>query len=489
MRLGVICIGQESNDFNPRPTTLADFRAFGLHEAPDMDELAAVGQFGGFVQAVRASSREITAVPILFAWCGAGGRLDDATRRWFEARIRDGLEAAGPLDGLALQLHGACAAEGLDDVEGAQLAVCREVLGPDVPIVLSLDHHANVTRQMVEHSTAIVGHRTQPHDVVDTGRVAAELLVRIVAKEVRPVIAWRKLRLISHQEQFLTAKPPMRTWFAAARRLEKDPRVLQVSPFPMQPWLDVAEGGWAVTVTTDGNAELAERHAEAMADLAWSLRDAFQKKDAVAVDAAVRLADAAEGLVMLSDTGDTVFGGAAGDSNVILDSMLRQGIRRPALVPMIAPKAAARLADAGEGATVTLPLGGETTGLFAPLEVTGTVRKIGGGRVKVSKTNQHAVDMGRAVVFETGPVTLLITELRGVAGNEPSVWRAMGVEPEGYGMVVLKTASNFQFFAPLASRLIRVDSPGPGQSDLASLPWRRLPRPIHPLEPIASWRG
>jgi microcystin degradation protein MlrC len=342
---------------------------------------------------------------------------------------------------------------------------------------------------MVEHSTAIVGHRTQPHDVVDTGRVAAELLVRIAAREVRPVIAWRKLRLIAHQEQFLTAKPPMQTWFDAARLLEEDPRVLQVSPFPMQPWLDVAEGGWAVTVTTDGDPGLAERHAEAMADLAWSLRDAFQEKDALPVDEAVRLADAAEGLVMLSDTGDTVFGGAAGDSNVILESMLRQGIRRPALVPMIAPKAVATLIEAGEEATVTLPLGGETTAFFEPLMVTGTVRRIGGGRVEVLKTNQHAVDMGRAVVFETGPVTLLITELRGVAGNEPSVWRAMGVEPEGHGMVVLKTASNFQYFAPLAAQLIRVDSPGPGQSDLATLPWRRLPRPIYPFEAIGSWRG
>lgn len=169
--------------------------------------------------------------------------------------------------------------------------------------------------------------------------------------------------------------------------------------------------------------------------------------------------------------------------------MLRQGIRRTALVPMIARKAVVRLVEAGEGATVTLPLGGETTAFFRPVTVTGMVRRSGGGWVKVLKTNQHAVDMGRAVAFETGAVKLLLTELRGVAGNEPSVWRAMGVEPEGYGMVVLKTASNFQYFAPLASQLIRVDSPGPGQSDLATLPWRRLPRPIYPFDAIADWRG
>jgi microcystin degradation protein MlrC len=92
-------------------------------------------------------------------------------------------------------------------------------------------------------------------------------------------------------------------------------------------------------------------------------------------------------------------------------------------------------------------------------------------------------------VFEVGPVTLLLSELRGLAGNVPDVYRAFGVEPRQYKMAVLKTASNFQYFAPITSRLIRVDTAGPGQSDIATLPWKRVPRPIYPLEDIASWRG
>jgi microcystin degradation protein MlrC len=138
---------------------------------------------------------------------------------------------------------------------------------------------------------------------------------------------------------------------------------------------------------------------------------------------------------------------------------------------------------------VTLPLGGHATGFFAPLSVTGTVRAVGGGVVKVSKHNQLEVDQGKAVIFETGPVTMLLTELRAVAGNLPEVYRALGVEPEGYKMVVLKTASNFQYFMPIASEVIRVDTPGPGQSDIKSLPWQRQPRPVYPLDAIESWRG
>jgi microcystin degradation protein MlrC len=491
MRLGVLHITQETNDFNPVPTTLRDFESFGIFEGAEIfAQLRGVGFVGGFLDAVEASSHAIEPVPIFRAHSTAGGRIDRESFRFFARKIREGLAAAGRLDGLALQLHGACSAEGEDDVEGAQLALCREILGPDVPIVLCLDHHANVTRRMVEGSTAIVGHRTQPHDPFDTGRIGAELLIRIVAGEVRPVMAWRKIPLISHQEQFLTARPPMKTWFDHARAAEADPRVLHIAPFPMQPWLDVAEGGWSTVVVTDNDRALAERLADQSAELAWSLRDAFQVKEAVPVEEAVRMADAApKGVVVLSDTGDTVAGGAAGDSNLILEAVLRLGIRSRALIPMIAPRAVARLAAAGEGTTVTLPLGGESApAFFTPLEVTGTVRRIGGGIVEADNPHQRAIDMGRVVVFETGPVTLLISELRGVGGNMPEIYRPFGIEPRDYKMAVLKTASNFQWFAPISSQVIRCDTRGPGQSDIFTLPWRRLPRPIHPLDPVAHWR-
>ena len=492
MRLAVIHVGQETNDFNPLPTTLRDFESFGIYEGAEMfARLRGLGQVGGHLAAVEESGRDIESIPIIRGWASAGGRITTQARRFFEEKIRTGLQAAGRIDGLALQLHGAAAAEGMDDVEGAQLELCRAILGPDIPIVLSLDHHANITQKMVALSTAIVGHRTQPHDPFDTGRIAAALLIRIVAGEVKPVMAWRKLRLISHQEQFLTSKGPMKIWFDRARAMEADPRVLQASNYPMQPWLDVAEGGWAAVVVTDGDQALAERLADELADLAWSMRATFQVKEAVSIDDAVRMADAApRGVVVLSDTGDTVFGGAAGDSNLILEAILRLRIRSKAIIPMIAPETIARLIAAGKGATVTVPLGGHAaTAFFKPLEVTGTVRAIGGGMVKLVDFQQDEIDMGRSVVFEVGPVTLLITELRGVAGNLPDVYRALGVEPTDYKMAVLKTASNFQYFASISSQVIRVDTKGPGQSDVAGLPWKRIPRPIYPLEDIKSWRG
>lgn len=492
MRLALIHISQETNDFNPVLTTLDDYRSFGMYEGQAIvDELGEMGQIGGHFRAVADSGVAVETVPIIRAWAVAGGRISREAFDYFQERIRAGLAAAGKIDGLALQLHGACAAEGIDDVEGEQAALCREILGPDIPIVLGLDHHGNITQKLIDTCDIIVGHRTQPHDPYDTGVIGTGLLIRHLREGLKPTTAWRKIPLVTHQEQFLTDRGPMKVWFDRARAMEADPRVLQASNYPMQPWLDVTEGGWSAIVVTNNDQALAEQLADELADLVWSLRDDLLKREAISVDDAVLKADAAEkGVVVLSDTGDTVFGGAAGDSNLILEAMLRLGIKGPALVPMISPVAAKKLAAAGEGATVTIALGGDAApAFFTPLEVTGVVKKVGGGIVPLDFNTQSEVDLGVAVLFEVGPVTLMITENRGVAGNVPDVYRGMGIEPKDYKIAVLKTASNFQYFAPISSTVIRADTAGPGQSDVYGLPWQRLPRPIYPLETFDDWRA
>lgn len=495
MRIAVIHVAQETNDFNPVLTTMADYEAFGIYEGAEITEkLRGLGQVGGFIKVVEESGLDIEMVPIIRSWAVAGGRISREAFDYFHDKIRTGLEAAlagGKLDGLALQLHGACAAEGIDDVEGEQAALCREILGPNVPIVLGLDHHANVTQKIIDNCDAIVGHRTQPHDTFDTGVIGTELLLKIITNKLKPTTAWRKIPLVSHQEQFLTSKGPMKVWFDRARAMEADPRVLQASNYPMQPWLDVTEGGWSTIVVTDNDQALAEKLADELADLCWSLRDDFQIREAVSIDDAVRLADAEpKGVVVISDTGDTVFGGSAGDSNLILEAMIRLKIKSKALVPLISPGAAKILTEAGEGAQVTLMLGGDAaTEFFTPLEVTGTVRTVGGGVIHITDGHQSEVDLGQAVIFDVGPITMMITELRGLAGNLPELYEAMGVDPRDYKIAVLKTASNFQYFAPITSRVIRADTRGPGQSDVFTLPWKRIPRPMYPLDPLDDWRA
>ena len=154
----------------------------------------------------------------------------------------------------------------------------------------------------------------------------------------------------------------MKVWFDRARELERDPRVLTVSNFPMQPWLDIEEGGWATVVVTDGDQAYAEWVADEMADLAWAMRADFQVTESVSPDEAVRAADGEErGLVVLSDTG-TRCGEAPGATAPSSWSRCSGSGSRAALVPLVDAAAVARLAAAGTGATVTLALGGGVSG-------------------------------------------------------------------------------------------------------------------------------
>lgn len=490
MRLGSIHVAQETCSFNPTPTTLEDFRAFGLYEGPAiLERCDEAGEAGGFLDAVR-DEPEVEPVPILRAFAVAGGPLDRVSLDFLESRLREGLRRAGSLDGLALQLHGACAADGEPDVDGRIVALCRGHLGPAVPILLSLDHHANLTRRMVEGATAIVAHRTQPHHVRETGRLATRLLIRILREGLRPAVAWEKLPLLAHQEQFPTDRGPMKLWFDRARALEAEPGVLACATFPMQPWLDVPEAGWAVAVTTASDRASAERSARDLADLAWSLRYEFQRRDAIPIDRALERAERAPaGLVVLGDVGDTVLGGAAGDSPVLLEAILARRNTAPALVPIVAPAAVDAAHRAGSGARLELALGGELSGFFRPLVVEARVRRLGEGRIRLAIQWQDVVDHGRVALLEVGPALVLASERRGAGGVSPELWCAFGVEPREARLVVLKTPANFQYFRPLAVDVIRVDTPGPATSDVASLPWKYVPRPIFPIDPIEDRRG
>jgi microcystin degradation protein MlrC len=303
-------------------------------------------------------------------------------------------------------------------------------------------------------------------------------------------MVWRKLPMITHQEQFLTASGPMKEWFDHARRLESEGSALTISQFPMQPWLDVEEAGWSIVVVTDDDIAAAERMADELADHAWSMRERFMKLDNLAVDRAVAFADdASRGVVLLSDTGDSVLGGSTGDSTVILRELLSTKLRHRALVPVTDPKVARELAAAEIGAVVTVQLGGWANSFYAPVTVTAEVKARRSGSVSLEGLPQGAVDMGQAVILEAGNVTMLVTETSGVGGIHPGVYRHLGVEPAGYKMIVMKTASNFQYMREITTTFVRVATPGPTQSDVHSLPWSRIPRPMYPLDVVEDWRA
>jgi microcystin degradation protein MlrC len=491
MRIAIAHIGQETSSFTPARTTIDTFRQYGLYEGAEiLEKLHNIGPIGGFLAAAAEEKFDLTPLPILYAWGGANGLLTPATLAYLEERLVAGLQQALPLDGFFFSQHGAAAAENEPDVEGYLLAAARRVLGPDVPIIGPLDHHGNVTQRMIDLMDALVAHQTQPHLPFETGKRAAHLLFATLRGEVKPLMAWRKIPMLAHQEQFLTSRGPMKEWFDRAREYEQVTGVLSVSPFPMQPWLDVPEGGWSTVVVTNNDQVLAEQFAEEHAQMVWEMRQRFWVYDSIPVAEAVRQAVAApKGLVILSDTGDSVFGGASGDSTHILREMLQQQVDQPALLPMTDPEAVQIAVAAGAGKTITLPLGGKiATQFHQPVTVTAKVAQIGGGRLQAEVIGLESFDMGRTVVLEVGSINIVVSEREGIGGNHPVVYRHFGLEPAQAKMIVLKTASNFQYYADMTSQIIRADTPGPTMSHLEQLDWQLVPRPIWPLDEMENWR-
>ncbi len=259
----------------------------------------------------------------------------------------------------------------------------------------------------------------------------------------------------------------------------------------MQPWLDVPEGGWAAVVVTNNDPALADRLAAELAQKAWDLREDFWKMDSISPEAAIqRAVEAERGLIILSDTGDSVFGGATGDSTTILQEMLRQRITQPAFLTVVDPEVVAAAAVAGEGSTISVSLGGKLDPRFGqPVELKARVVKIGGGRLETIVIGIESFNMGRAALLQAGSIFIVVTEERGIGSNHPIVFRHFGLEPAEAKMLVVKTASNWQYYREMTSEVIRVNTPGATMSDLHDFTWSLLPRPIYPLDDLPEWRA
>ncbi len=491
MRIAVAEVAQETDSFSPLIADRSDFEAYGLYFGDEiLERMRGVGPIGGFLEIAAQQTEPVDLRPIIRAWGSAGGTITAETLDYLTEQLATGLKKSLPLDAVFLSLHGAAASAKDDDVEGHVLQAVREVVGRDVPVVVAFDHHANITRRMVECADLLVGHETQPHDPPATGRKVAHLLFRMLRGEIHPTVRWRKIPMITPQDQFLTSAGPMKEWFDLARQMETRSGVLDVSPYPMQPWLDVAEGGWSVIVHTDNNGELADSLAAEIADKAWSLREQFWRSERVAPAEAIRQAVAAErGLTILSDTGDSVYGGAPGDSTCILKAMLEQQIPCPAFVPMIDSEALQAALAAGVGARITVDLGGKLDHVFSqPVRVTGNVAAVSRG-FTVDLRDRGICDLRQTALLEVGEIRIVLLDHRSFAVNHPVLYTHLGLDIADAKMVVLKTASNFQFFSRWRNGLIRVDSPGTTQSDLTAFRWQSIPRPTYPLDELTDWRA
>jgi len=492
MRIALAAIVKETNSFSPIPTELGDFKKFGLHEGKEVIQIYKnVGEIGGFFEALKEEKNKYDIIPLISARDVAGGKTRNETVKYLEKRLVSGLMGSLPLDGVFFIMHGAHQSEGIDDLEGYFLSKIRDIIGMDTPLVCTMDHHGNITRTKMDKITALVASQTQPHDIYETGYRAAKILFRILRNVIKPVMVFKKIPMITHQEQFLTSKGPMKEWFDMAREIEKIPGVISVSNFPMQPWLDTAEGGYGTVVTTDNKPGLANELSVRLADKAWSLKDDLWKMDSIPAKDAVLKADrAANGLVVLTDTGDGVFGGSTGDSTTILEQLLISKIRSKTLLPIVDEKVVEEAINIGIGGKIITNIGGKTDTVFQkPVLIEGLVKGIGGGELNAEIVGRKSFNMGKAVIIEIGNINILASQFRGIGGNHPIAYQHFGIDPGQAKIIVLKTSANWQCYDKWISKIIRVDTLGRTMSHLDRFKWNNITRQVWPLDNIADWKA
>ena len=486
MSVAIASILQESNTFSPVMTRYEDFSpVFGQQALARHD--GKLTEMGGFIHVLKKA--RVPIAPVCAAWAITANRLDRAGYQQlvqaFERHLR-----RSKANALLLAMHGAQTATGEDDVEGAVLGIAREVLGQDKPIVLTLDLHANITGRMVALADAIVGYHTYPHvDMFEVGQKAARLMLRILRGEVRPRMAYRKLPLIIQAENSQTTSGPMHKLISAAQALERSGRAEAVSIFPVQPWMDIAEMGCAVVAVTNGDLRAAQRQADTIARRLWDHKKGFEAT-LMPVPGALAAAIRTEGgPVVLAESSDSTGSGSPGDSTGVLKHLVRAPLTGPAATFLVDPASVAAAIKAGVGSTVTLKVGGSFDRKNSkPIKVTGTVKLISDGRwIGRARGYNTGITtcMGRAVVLEVGQVQILMAK-RSSMTVDPELFRSHGIEPLYCKIVVVKSPNGFRAaYGPIAKAIFIVDTPGVSTANLRTLPFRRVPRPIYPLDPEA----
>jgi microcystin degradation protein MlrC len=363
-------------------------------------------------------------------------------------------------------------------------------MGKEVPLIVSLDHHANITQRMVDSVDALVGYQTVPHDPFETGLRTAELLFCTVEGHIRPVIGWRKIPMMAPVDRGRTSDGPMKEWYELARDIERRPGVLAASHFPVHPYLDVPDVGWSAVVVTDGDPRLADRLAAELANKAWEKRADFWRVQRLPAGEAVRRAAAADkGPILIRDVSDSVLAGAPGDGTYLLQEMLRQRIACTALMTIVDPRVVYESIEAGIGAVISGPIGGTLDPLFGvPVQVTGRVSGIAMEGMRPPVGPFAFADMGRSVLLEVGSIKLVVSEFRGNGGATPDIYRRFGVEPAGAKIIVAKTYFYYEAFSPMVEGILTADSPGLSGWDLRRFPWVDATRPLYPLDVNVEWR-
>lgn len=401
----------------------------------------------------------------------------------------------GPIDGVLLHLHGAMVVDSYEDGEGELLARLRRQLGPDVPVVVTLDLHANVTQLMADNASALIAFRTYPHvDQYERAWQGAELLQRAMHGEVKPRTVIARRPMIYGLDRGRHQQGPMAELIGRGEALESSGEALAVSICAGFSRANIRDVGPSVTLTVDMTRGDARPHVQAVAeefmDHAWATRD-YESFTLLSV--AETIARAKAGMpgdkpLVIADYTDNPGGGGYGDATALLQGLVEAGIERVAFHAICDPEAVTAGMRAGVGVPTALTLGGKTDPAMGggPLTLTGEVTHITNGKFVAYGPMGGGLerDYGPSMVFRVGGIDIIAITNNGQA-VDLAQFTSLGIDPTRYTTVCVKSMQHFRAaFEPIAREVILVDTGALCSEIYTPELFDKVRRPVWPLDDI-----
>lgn len=385
------------------------------------------------------------------------------------------------IDACYFSMHGAMGTTQELDPEGYLIQEARKIIGPKIPIVLSLDLHGILTARMLQHTNGLTLYHTYPHvDFADTGARAARLLLRILDENVHPVVARVRIPALVRGNELITETGVYGQSIRYAQTLEKQDGILAAGLMIGNPFTDVPELCSQSVVVTNNDPERAKREALKMAREFWSHRMQMQP-ELISVEAAITDAKTRKGSVIFTDAADAPSSGAPGDSNALLSALIAHQYKGQALIPIVDAPAVQKAIQAGIGNPVTVSLGGSLDPRFKPVTLNATVDMLSQGHY-LSESWGNMQHAGLTAVFKSDNFTIIAVS-RSISIVDRSVFLAHGQDPKRFDLIVVKSPHcQYPFFDEWAEKNYNIDVPGATSANLKTLGHTICQRPIVPLD-------
>ncbi len=473
MKVAVASMMQETNTFSHLRTEYEDFRTAKGEEVYGVDKWKRHSVMG-IIETLKDGGIQV--VPTFAAIALPGGLIKKEAFEKIVSMIVGGIKEAAPLNGVCLALHGSMAAEGYDDPEGTLLTQIRKEIGREIPVTCSLDMHTTMTETMVLYANGYSAYRTAPHvDQFETGARAAKILLAAMKSGKKVITQMVKLPVLIAGEQTESDVPPMKTLIDSLQDYMRLPFVLDASYVLGYPWADSPHAGVAALVV--GFEEDSKR----LAECAGRLADDFEKAKNVfsfttqahPLDKAVEIAlKSAKHPVVISDSGDNPTAGAAQDLAIVAKELIDRKADNAMVVAIADSAAWEACKNAGAGSRIKLHIGRLNPYVVtptSPLDIEAEILLV-----------KHAGSCDYAVVKHEG-VTIVLSRAR-VSVAEPHDMRELGIKLEEYNIISVKCGYLDPTYKAFAARSILALTPGYTCELLDTLPYKKVPRPIFPLD-------